>query len=67
MKEPPPPRSAKFESLGKCPCGGDIAASSGARPAVAHSIPYCLEFKRLEPTEFLAYVRRSRGIPDRTL
>lgn len=66
IKGPRPPwtpAGVKFEPLGRCPCGGEIAAADDP-PAVAHSVPYCLSFEKMEPVEFLAYVRRSRGIPE---
>jgi hypothetical protein len=49
------------EHLGLCPCGKEIGANA-ATGAVVHGIPPCEAFLKLEPTEFLAYVRRSRGI-----
>jgi hypothetical protein len=36
------------------------ADPSEVRPAVAHEPPICAEFDRLEPDEFLKYVRQSR-------
>lgn len=53
----------EVKDLGKCPCGAQLYGSVDP-PAVAHSMPYCAEFNRMEPDEFLTYVRRSRGIPD---
>jgi hypothetical protein len=57
MKAP----SAQFVECGECPCGQKIYASKEAL-AVAHELPYCQEFMGLEADEFLAFVRRSRGI-----
>lgn len=50
------------ESLGLCPCGREIFADVELG-AVAHEKPYCQEFAELEPDKYLAYVRRSRGLP----
>jgi hypothetical protein len=52
--------------LGLCPCGGKIAASMGP-DRVGHSVPSCLEFQDLGPVEFLKYVLRVRGIPEKAL
>ena len=52
--------------LGKCVCGKDIFADF-AEYAVMHEMPYCAEFEALEPDEFLAFVRRSRGISDQVM
>ena len=49
------------ESLGLCPCGRQIYADV-RQGAVVHEQPACEKFIELEPTEFLTYVRRSRGI-----
>jgi hypothetical protein len=49
--------------LGLCPCGQPIFASSEPA-AVIHGIPYCEQFLKLEPDEFLTYVRRFRRISD---
>jgi hypothetical protein len=54
-------RKIKAEPLGRCPCGGEIAADA-ERGAVVHSEPICFAFYSLEPLEFLVYVRESRGI-----
>jgi hypothetical protein len=51
----------KAEDLGLCVCGQRIGA---AENGVIHDHPACHEFIEMEPTEFLDYVRRSRGIPD---
>jgi len=53
----------KMQDLGLCPCGQGIAACEDP-PTVAHSLPECPAFSSLEPDEFLAYVRKSRGIAD---
>lgn len=52
-----------FAFLGYCPCGKQIHASTDP-PSVMHGVPWCAAFEALEPDEFLAYVRRSRGISD---
>ena len=52
--------------LGTCPCGKQIFADESGL-AVAHELPPCDEFVRMEALEFLRYVRRSRGIPDEAL
>ena len=59
------PRSGVAKPLGACPCGKAIFAIVEVC-AVVHEVPYCKKFLELEPDEFLAYVRRSRGIPDET-
>jgi len=48
----------------RCPCGGE-AALCLEPPAVLHRVPWCSEFQRLEPDEYLAWVRRdrSKGLP----
>jgi hypothetical protein len=51
------------EDLGLCTCGKRIYADL-AQCAVMHELPYCQKFQELEALQFLAYVRRSRGIPD---
>jgi hypothetical protein len=51
------------EPLGRCPCGGEIAADA-EQGAVVHSEPVCQKYLELDPLEFLVYVRRSRGLPD---
>jgi hypothetical protein len=56
-------KNASFQSLGFCPCGRQIFASTKGY-AVAHELPYCEAFRRLDATEFLRYVRKSRGLPD---
>jgi len=56
-------KNIEVEDLGLCPCGQRIYANV-KRGAVAHDLPDCVMFRELEPNEFLAYVRRSRGIPD---
>ena len=53
-----------YTPLGLCPCGKAIGASV-AFGSVFHAFPPCPKFAELEPDEFLAYVRRSRGIPDK--
>lgn len=53
----------KAKALGRCVCGRQIYASV-EQFAVLHHQPACRLFLDLEPVEFLAYVRRSRGIPD---
>jgi hypothetical protein len=57
------PVQVKMEALGKCPCGQNIYSSLNP-PAVAHDAPHCVQFEMLAPTEFLTWVRRSRGISD---
>lgn len=57
-------KAMQMESLGKCPCGGEIRAETIITFSVTHTAPPCREFLELEPDEFLAYVRRSRGISD---
>ena len=52
--------------LGLCPCGREIYASV-SQFAVIHQVPFCKQFEELEPDDFVAYVRRSRGIPDAAL
>lgn len=56
------------EIEGICPCGKGFTAGivaegemKGAQ-LVTHAEPICDEFKKLEPHEFLAYVRKSWGI-----
>jgi hypothetical protein len=49
------------EPLGRCACGGEIAADA-EQGAVTHSFPVCQKYLELEPLEFLVYVRQSRGI-----
>ena len=51
------------EPLGRCPCGQNIFADVNVF-AVIHGVPCCQMFRDLEPEDFLAYVRRSRGISD---
>lgn len=51
------------EPLGLCVCGRKIAANAD-KGAVVHEVPYCEAFLKLDPLDFLTYVRRSRGIPD---
>ena len=51
------------QDLGLCPCGRRIYADSKIG-AVVHELPYCVQFRDLDPLEFLSYVRRSRGISD---
>jgi hypothetical protein len=58
-----PGAMTEFEDLGLCPCGQKIGANTQFY-AVAHGVPECSEFRTMEPDEFLAYVRRSRGITD---
>lgn len=53
----------QMKNLGPCVCGAKIYADS-VNCAVMHELPACEKFKQLEPDEVLAYVRRSRGIPD---
>ena len=53
----------KLYWLGLCPCGVAIYANRETG-AVAHDVPFCEQFRMLEPMEFLRYVRRSRGIPE---
>jgi hypothetical protein len=53
-------------SIGLCKCGRQIYAGKD-KVAVVHALPYCKAFVRLDPVEFLRYVRRSRGIPDSAL
>jgi hypothetical protein len=52
----------KMQDLGLCVCGGKISASTNppAVMAVMHSIPYCEQFEKLDPEDFLAFVRMSR-------
>jgi hypothetical protein len=63
-------KEVRFQALGNCPCGQPIAADLEGG-GVGHMVPYCEPFLRLEPTEFLRYVRqalearqRSRGLGD---
>ncbi len=51
------------QPLGPCPCGCEIFATTDPC-GVIHALPDCAAFEALEPDEFLAYVRRSRGISD---
>lgn len=53
----------EFTDVGICACGQPIAVSTKDF-AVIHKLPQCEQFKQLEPDEFLAYVRRNRGITD---
>ena len=54
-------KKIEAEDLGLCPCGQQIGANAQTCEVV-HGIPPCRPFVELNPTEFLAYVRRSRGI-----
>ncbi len=56
-------QNLNVEDLGLCACGRRIYADA-EQCAVVHELPYCEKFLRLEPLEFLRYVRRSRGLPD---
>lgn len=54
-----------MKELAFCPCGKKIFVPEKLdMMAVAHEIPYCLAFIKLEPHEFLRYVRLSMGITD---
>jgi len=57
------PLHIEGEPLGKCPCGQDIFADE-KQCMVIHTAPTCEPFLTLGTVEFLAYVRRSRGIGD---
>jgi hypothetical protein len=57
------PQINDAKDLGKCPCGGCIAVDM-EKCAVIHAVPICKDFAVLEPDEFLAFVRRSRGLPN---
>lgn len=58
------PNTFKPELEGKCPCGGTFTAGYDGEdvPGVMHTEPACERFSKLEPDEFLRYVRRSAGI-----
>lgn len=47
--------------LGLCGCGRHIYADV-QKMAVIHELPFCKEFKDLDPKEFLAHVRKARGL-----
>lgn len=51
-------------NLGKCVCGGNIYASDSLEPNyfVVHDVPYCKQFEQMEQTDFLIYIKTSRGI-----
>jgi hypothetical protein len=53
----------KVIRLGKCVCGKNIYGSISLN-GVAHDLPYCNIFIKLEPDKFLTFIRKSRGIPD---
>lgn len=52
-----------LKPIGDCPCGMEILVSE-KRFAVAHATPCCREFLSMDLDDYLAYVRRSREIPD---
>lgn len=43
---------------GLCPCGKTFYAFQNP-PAIAHDQPTCSEFDRLQPDEYLMYVRKA--------
>lgn len=51
-----------MEHLGTCPCGKNIFVSVDDR-CVAHDAPLCEAFSKMDPEEFITYVRKSRGLP----
>jgi hypothetical protein len=53
----------EYEDLGLCPCGKKIGAN-GPAGHVIHELPACKAFMKLDPVQFLAYVRRSRGVTE---
>lgn len=55
--------AVNFEDLGLCPCGMRIGANAQTC-AVIHELPPCQAFTDLEADDFLAYVRKSRGIDE---
>jgi hypothetical protein len=56
-------KGIEAEDLGICPCGRRIYGNRKLF-AVIHEAPICDQFRKLEPDEFLKYVRRFRGITD---
>lgn len=42
-----------------CPCGGTVHAgfNMAGEGLVIHSLPYCAEFERLEPDQFMVWRR----------
>ena len=56
---------AIFERLGKCPCGRPVYANVDEGTAgLIHLTPTCVAFDRMEPSDFVAWMRRSFGILD---
>jgi hypothetical protein len=49
----------------QCPCGGQYTAGSlsNGDAAVLHSIPYCENFDKLEPIEFMRVSRLGGAMP----
>lgn len=56
-------KTVVMEHIGICPCGKNIFASRD-EPCIAHDAPLCEAFDKMDPDEFVTYVRRSRGLPD---
>lgn len=67
----PPGTEMEFDTEveGPCPCGGTFTVGEAKKGgekvgAVVHSIPFCEEFAKLGPGEYLTFVRRSFGLPE---
>lgn len=42
---------------GVCPCGGRWFAGTDPEPSVVHTKPICEEFDKLEPEDYLKWIR----------
>lgn len=63
--QPEPSEDLEFQNLGLCICGQQIGINYETQ-CVAHFEPRCAEYNRMEPLEFLQWVRKKKGIPDDT-
>jgi hypothetical protein len=52
-------KTVMMQDLGLCPCGSRISVNA-EQGAIAHEPPVCETFMKLEPDEFLSYVRKAR-------
>lgn len=68
-----PGQELRFHSTVEVPCAcgqlvrvGSMSTMDGADlgPVVAHEMPFCEDFDRLEPLEFLQWLRVKKGMAD---